>query len=79
MLHAVLVALFYSVPGGLYRICPAGYSRYMYSEWDGPIKGQDLVLEGENWRSPEREQTPIDDKLMRSVEYSQPSGPIPKG
>ena len=37
-----MVALFYSVPVGLHRICPAGYSKY--SEWDGPIKGQDLVV-----------------------------------
>ena len=42
-------------------------------------KGQDLVLECENWRNPEREQTQIDHKLKRSVEFSQPSGPAPKG
>ena len=73
----VVVALFYSVPLGLHRICPAGYS--MYLEWDGPINGRNLLLECENWRSPEREQTPIDYKLMQSLEYLQPSGSIPKG
>ena len=32
---SVVVALFYSVPVGLHRICSAEYPRY--SEWDGPI------------------------------------------
>ena len=41
-------------------------------------EGQYLVLECENWRSPEREQTQIDGKLKRSVGYSQHGGPIPK-
>ena len=33
--QTVVVALFYSVPVGLHRICSAEYPRY--SEWDGPI------------------------------------------
>ena len=47
--RSVVVALFYSVPVGLHRVCQAGNPR------DELIKGQDLVLECENWRSQERE------------------------
>ena len=43
--RSVVEAPFYSIPVGLHPLCPAWYSRY--SEWDGAIKGQYLVVEGE--------------------------------
>ena len=43
--RSVVGAPFYSIPVGLDRLCPARYSRY--SEWDGAIKGQHLMVEDE--------------------------------
>ena len=40
--RSVVEAPFYSIPVGLHRLYPA-----RYSEWDGAIKGQHLVVEDE--------------------------------